>query len=330
MKIFSLSQGERPLLAAAGFMAAVVGWSAAAQAAILHLPNDSAIFVNSATVKKTLFLSVADVQFKLPITIRADAETGLSVLCTTHDCRPVYWGDDQEMLVTDTAVYVSVEAVAEALGCRAKSKRKRDVYLTCPEGWPTQKVGAQTGERAPGFRLKAAGTGHVNVEETPLSSPRERGENGDSVVALNDLLSRGPVVVAFVRSGQWDPLSRLLLEALESKLDSLRGAGCEVVAVHGYEPKVGTKWAAELKLHFAQLADNASAVMRGYEVFDQGRLPHCAVFLLDREGMIRYRQVYENDVTLPDMEPIMKEVERMKDEARMARSYTACCVSLVG
>ncbi|MCX6600665.1 MAG: redoxin domain-containing protein [bacterium] len=254
---------------------------------------DSQIPLEGIRHQRQVFLSLADLGQRLPITLRRDDSAGIAVLCTTHDCRPVYWGDDQEMLVTDTAVYVSVEAVAEALGCNAKIKRKRDVYLTCAEGWPAQKVGAQTGERAPGFSLKAS---------------------ADSTVTLNDLLSRGPVVVAFVRSGQWDPLSRLLLEALESKLDSLRGAGCEVVAIHGYEPKTGAKWAAELKLNFPQLADNASAVMRGYEVFDQGHLPHCTVFLLDREGVILYRQEYGNEVTLPDLGPLMQKVRELKDE----------------
>jgi peroxiredoxin len=293
MKIFSLSQGGLRLVAPAGSVVALLVWCAAAPAATLHLPNDSTVSVASVSTQQAVFLSMAEVREKLPVVVQTHAETGLSILCTTNNCRPVYWGDDREMLVTDTAVYVSVEAVAEALGCNAKIKRKRDVYLTCAAGWPAQKVGAQTGERAPGFRLKA---------------------RADSTVTLNDLLSRGPVVVAFVRSGQWDPLSRLLLEALESKRDSLRGAECEVVAIHGYEPKVGTKWAAELKLNFPQLADNASAVMRGYEVFDQGQLPYCAVFLLDRDGMIRYRQEYGNEVTLPDLEPLMQEVRGMRDE----------------
>jgi len=292
MKIFSLSQGGRWFVAATALMAAALG-GRAALAATLHLPNDSTISVSSVAGKHALFLPVSDVRSKLPVLIRADSETGLYVFCTTQDCRPVYRGDEQEMLVTDSVVYVSVGAVAEALGCRAKIKRKRDVYLTCAEGWPVQKVGAQVGERAPGFRLKAS---------------------ADSMVALNSLLSRGPVVVAFVRSGQWDTLSRLLLDALESKLDTLRGAGCEAVAIHGYEPKVGAKWAAELKLHFAQLADNASAVMRGYEVFDQGHLPHCAVFLLDREGMIRYRQAYEDVLVVPDLEKLMEKVRELKDE----------------
>jgi peroxiredoxin len=327
MKIFSLSQGGRRLLSSAVF-----GWSVSALGATLYLPNDSTIFVNSVTVKKTVFLAMAEVQSQLPVMIRADAETGLSVLCTTHDCRPVYVGDEQEALVSDSGIYLSANAVAEALGCGAKIKRKRDVYLTCAEGWPPQRVGAEVGQRAPGFQLKAGGIRSEILEETPLLSPRERrenektarehketpllsprerGEKEDSIVTLNDLLSRGPVVVVFVRSGDWDPLSRLLLDAVESKLDSLRGEGCEVVAIHGYEAKVGAKWAAELKLRFAQLADDASAVMRGYEVFDQGHLPLCAVFLLDRNGIIRYRQVLGSEVTMPDLEPLM---QKLKDE----------------
>jgi peroxiredoxin len=306
MKIFSLSQGGRRLLSSAVF-----GWSVSALGATLYLPNDSTIFVNSVTVKKTVFLAMAEVQSQLPVMIRADAETGLSVLCTTHDCRPVYVGDEQEALVSDSGIYLSAKVVAEALGCSAKIKRKRDVYLTCAEGWPPQRVGAEVGQRAPGFQLKAGGFRREIIERTPLLSPRERGQKEDSIITLNDLLSRGPVVVVFVRSGDWDPLSRLLLDAVESKLDSLRAAGCEVVAIHGYEAKVGAKWAAELKLRFAQLADDASAVMRGYGVFDQGHLPQCAVFLLDREGIIRYRQVLGSEVTMPDLEPLM---QKLKDE----------------
>jgi peroxiredoxin len=258
---------------------------------LIRTAADRQIPIRGIAHRTHVFLALADVEPAMPITVRRDDSTGLAILCTTYDCRPVYWGDEQEMQVTDTAVYVSVDEVAQALGCRAKIKRKRDVYLTCAEGWPTQKVGAQVGERAAGFRLKA---------------------NGDSTVTLNDLLSRRPVVVAFVRSGDWDPMSRLLLNALESKLDSLRDAGCEVVAIHGYEPKVGAKWAADLKLHFPQLSDNASAVMRGYEVFDLGHLPHCALFLLDRQGIIRYRQVFRSEVTLPDLGPLLEEVRKMK------------------
>ena len=121
-------------------------------------------------------------------------------------------------------------------------------------------------------------------------------------------------MVAFVRSGDWDPMSRLLLSALESRLDSLRREGCEVVAIHGYEPKVGAKWATDLKLHFAQLSDHASAVMRGYEVFDQGHLPHCALFLLDRRGIICFRQVFGSEVVAPDIGPLLREVRGMRDE----------------
>jgi peroxiredoxin len=237
------------------------------------------------THRKKLFLNVRGLE-QLSLTVRRDSSAALFVLCSPSACRPVYTADEREVLLTDSGIYVSADVIAEALGCSAKIK-KRDIFLKCPENWMAQKVGTEIGERAPGFRLKAS---------------------ADSAVALNDLLSRGPVVVAFVRSGQWDPVSRLLLQSLEAKLDSLRGLGCEVAAIHGYEPKIGTRWAAELELHFAQLSDNASSVMRGYEVFDKGNLPHCAVFLLDREGIIRYKQVYRNPETEPDIEAMMKEL----------------------
>lgn len=270
---------------------------------ILHAPVSMAVEIarvtgsgiaaelKCVTLQKKLFLDVGETERQLSISVRRDS-TAMLVFCTTYDCRPVFIGDDREVLVADSGTYVSADVVAEALGCRAKIK-KRDVYLSCPENWTTQKVGTNIGERAPGFRLKMS---------------------EDSTVVLNDLLLRGPVVVAFVRSGQWDPLSRTLLQNLESKLDSLRGLGCEVVAIHGYEPKFGARWATELKLRFAQLSDNASAVMRGYEVFDKGNLPFCAVFLLDREGVIRYREVYESNDAVPDVGKLMEKVRGMEDE----------------
>ena len=239
-----------------------------------------------ATFKKKLFLDLADTERRLQVIVRRDSSAALFVLCTTFDCRPVFIADEKEVLLTDSGIFVSADVVAAALGCRAKTK-KRNILLTCEENRTMQAVGSQVGERAPGFRLNTS---------------------ADSAVALNDLLARGAVVVAFVRSGQWDPVSRTLLQGLEKKLDSLQKRGCEVAAIHGYEPKTAAKWAAELKLRYTQLSDNVSAVMRGYEVFDKGHLPHCAVFLLDQNGIIRYKQVYRNPETEPDVQNMLDEL----------------------
>ena len=236
--------------------------------------------------KKKLFLNIAEAERQLNLTVRYDNSAVLFVLCTTVASRPVFTADENEVLPTDSGLFIDAAVIAEVLGCSAKIK-KRDLFLTCPDNWTAQRVGTEIAERAPGFRLHAS---------------------ADSTVALNDLLARGPVVAAFVRSGQWDPVSRVLLQGLEAKLDSLHGMGCEVVAIHGYEPKFGTRWAAELKLRFAQLSDNASAVMRGYGVFDKGNLPHCAVFLLDHNGIIRYKQVYRNPETEPDVQAMIDEL----------------------
>lgn len=192
------------------------------------------------------------------------------------------------MLVIDSAAYVRADAVTEALGCGVKA-RKRDVLeLDCRV--PLARVGTEAGLPAPGFRLPDA---------------------RDSLVTLAGLLARGPVVVAFVRSGDWDPQSRILLTELQARRDSLRGAGVELVAIHGYEAAPAAKWAVALKLDFPQLADHLSAVMRGYGVFDKGNLPHPALFLIDRAGIIRLRQMLDSAEPLPDLRPLMEAVERL-------------------
>jgi peroxiredoxin len=98
---------------------------------------------------------------------------------------------------------------------------------------------------------------------------------------------------------------------LQARRDSLRGAGVQIVAIHGYEPKQAATWATELKLEFPQLADHLSAVMRCYGVFDQGNLPHPALLLLDRRGLIRLRYLPDPEAPELDLKPLMEAVGRL-------------------
>ncbi len=249
-----------------------------ATAATLLWQGDSATTIASVAQQKTLFLSLSEVAQKLPVTLRRDAEAGLFVLCTAANCRPVYGIDESEVAIVDSAAFVCVDAVAEALGCAAKL-RKRDQVET----------GLRRGECARRF---GGGFARAGI---PVAGCE------DSLVTLTRLLTRGPLVIAFVRSGDWDPQSKTLLTALQARQDSLRGAGVELVAVHGYETKTAAKWTAALKLTFPQLADHLSAVMRGYEVFDKGNLPRPALFLIDRTGVIRMRQMLDPELPTPDL-----------------------------
>jgi peroxiredoxin len=256
------------------------------QAAILHLPGtDSTANVRSLYQKKTLYLSVEDAARALPLLVRLDSEAGLLVLCSAYDCVPVFMQDSLDVQFQDSAFYLKTDRIAEALNCRAQIQKKSEITLACPEPMTQEKVGVLVGERAPGFVLHDA---------------------QDSVAILQNFLKRGPVVLAFVRSGDWDPYSRLLLKILEAARDTIRGAGYQAVVLHGYEPKVAAKWKKDLALTMPILSDQYSAVMRGYDVFDKGHLPRPAFFVLDRTGTIRLRLLNDNSESPPDLTPIME------------------------
>jgi peroxiredoxin len=130
-------------------------------------------------------------------------------------------------------------------------------------------------------------------------------------VTLSELPRDHKVVIAFVRSLDWDPFSQMLVRRLQSVQDSLRAANARVVVIHGYQEKQNTVWQDSLKLSFPLLADDASAVMRGYDVFDRGPLPHPAVFVVDQSGVIRLRTVFEDLSVAPDISAVMEAVARV-------------------
>lgn len=308
MKIYSLSQGKpgstelvKPssiqrffsLCFCLLFLVLVQTANAEIQSANLYWPTpDSLKYVSAIMEKKALFIAASDVQDQLPISIVSDPETGVFVLRTTLSCRNVYVADSSEVRMDGSSAFIHLLAIADVLGCDLKIKRRREAFFSCNSGYPTQQPGSNVGDIAPGFYLNA----------TP-----------DSLLSLSNLLTQGPVVVAFVRSGEWDPASKILLQGLQSRSDSLRSGGFEIVAVHGYEPRTGMKWAKDLKLTFAQLSDNLSAVMRGYDVFERGHHPFPALFVIDRNGIIRYREVFTDPMAAPDVEKMMEAIRQMKN-----------------
>lgn len=248
--------------------------------------SDSTYEIRSVTKKSKIFLSCDDIERLLPITVRRDPAGGMFVLCATQNCIPVFLLDSLEAQIKDSSIYIQADRVAEVLGGKAKVSKKEAVF-TCPLPLPSARVGSAVGDPAPGFRLPAA---------------------KDSVVSLAELLARGPAVIAFIRSGEWDPISQSLLSSLQAKMDSLDGAGVSVAAVHGYEMQVAARWIKSLHLTFPQLADESCAVMRGYDVFDKGRLAIPSVFVIDQTGVIRLRLVFADINSVPDISPLMETI----------------------
>ena len=68
------------------------------------------------------------------------------------------------------------------------------------------------------------------------------------------------------------------------------------------------KWSKDLSPGFPLLSDQYSAVIRAYDVLDRGRLPFPSIFLIDRQGIIRMRHLFDLSGP-PDLAPIMEKLK---------------------
>ena len=131
------------------------------------------------------------------------------------------------------------------------------------------------------------------------------------LVASDELLARGPLVINFFR-GDWCPFCRLMLQALDRALPAITAAGGQLVAL---SPDTGGRLArakTRLKLSIDLLADVDNGVALAFGVAfrapepyrkliasfgtnlaerhgnDAWIIPIPATYVVDREGIVRY------------------------------------------
>jgi peroxiredoxin len=236
-----------------------------------------------------VFVALEDVHKQFPLSITSDADATLLILASSLDCVPIYMLDKEEAVVEDSEQYVRWDLVANAMG-DSSCVQKNVAKLANPfSSMAAVSVGFEVGNHAAGFALK---------------------NEKDSLVTFVSLNHNQAVLLLFVRSGAWDPQSKWILRNAQTRLDSLRGAGIAVAAIHGYERREAAKWAKDLRVTYPLLFDPFSAVMRVYGVFDQGHLPHSAIFFIDKNGIIRLRQVFDNPDEFPDFNVLMSELAK--------------------
>ncbi|WP_427164665.1 peroxiredoxin-like family protein [Streptomyces sp. C1-1] len=156
----------------------------------------------------------------------------------------------------------------------------------------------------------------VGDQAPPFRLPSATGES----VALDNLLARGPVVLAFYR-GAWCPYCNIALRALQQHYDAITARGAHLVAVSPQVPDESLTLTEKHELAFGVLSDIGSETARQYGLafdlpddlaavydklgFDLQRvngghprtLPLPATYVIDRDGVIRWAFVH-TDYTL--------------------------------
>lgn len=149
------------------------------------------------------------------------------------------------------------------------------------------------GAQAPAFRLPDARGGHV---------------------ALSQLTAEGHVVLVFYR-GAWCPYCDLQLRAYQEILPQIRASNAQMVAISPQTPDESLSTADKKALAFPVLSDAGNAVARQFGLVFQvppgldavhrtfgldlarvngnasNELPVPAVFIIGRDGRVRFRHV---------------------------------------
>lgn len=157
--------------------------------------------------------------------------------------------------------------------------------------------GLEIGARAPAFSLPSSTGGSVD---------------------LGELLARGPVALAFVRSADWCPYCRRQLQGLEKNLAQLKTAGVQLVALSYDAPAINAAAAKKLGLTFPLLSDAGSAVIDAYGIRNheaRGRsagVPHPVLFLVDAQGVIRAKLARDNYRDRPEVAEILAAAKALR------------------
>ncbi|MBI5059690.1 redoxin domain-containing protein [candidate division KSB1 bacterium] len=232
----------------------------------------------------TTFLNLDDIQNSIAVEVIVDVESRIGTLAGPGNCVAFYLDDETEYREIDGKRYVSAAALGGAFDATIRKSRKQRIDFQCEQARSWPRPGSEVGRQAPGFVLR----------------------NADSAeVRSRDLLANGGLILAFVRSGGWDPFSMEMLRSLSANREAFAKQGFVAVATHGYGCSESRKWADSLKVDLMLLSDPNAAVMRGFDVFDEGLLPVCSIVMIGSDGRVRWRKEFAGASAVFDVAEIL-------------------------
>jgi len=136
----------------------------------------------------------------------------------------------------------------------------------------------------------------------------------DKKIKLSDQLSKGPVVLLFYPL-DWSPVCTKELCTLQDGFTEFEELGANVFAISIDSIFSHQAWAEKLGITFPLLSDFNREVIRAYgviheEILGLKGIAKRSVFILDREGTVRYRWVSEDPSQLPNMEEVKEQIKK--------------------
>jgi thioredoxin-dependent peroxiredoxin len=100
---------------------------------------------------------------------------------------------------------------------------------------------------------------------------------------------------------------------MATNFDKYRAAGAEVLGVSVDPAEKSLKMSEQLKLPFPVLSDVGHRVIDQYAILDKGgQISVAAVFVVDKQGMVRWSYVADDYKIRPLDETVLHELNKLK------------------
>ena len=128
-------------------------------------------------------------------------------------------------------------------------------------------------------------------------------------VTLSQYRGQKNVVLAFYPF-DWSPVCSLQLPGLQENLHKFKEWNTQVLGISIDSRHSHKAFAEHLGLEFPLLSDFDKKVCQAYGVLREGGFAERALFVIDRQGVIRYAHV--NPIgEVPDNQPVLQVLERL-------------------
>ena len=132
---------------------------------------------------------------------------------------------------------------------------------------------------------------------------------GGQTVSLSEYRGRNPVVLVFYPLA-FSPVCSHQLPAIERELARITARGGVVLGVSVDSHYSNTAFAEKLGLSFPLLSDFKRQTSAAYGVLrEEAGSSGRALFMIDRQGRIAYKDVSPTTAEIPDLEPLIAALE---------------------
>lgn len=128
-------------------------------------------------------------------------------------------------------------------------------------------------------------------------------------VTLSQYRGRKNVVLAFYPF-DWSPVCSLQLPGLQENLHEFEQLSAQVLGISIDSRHSHKAFAEHLGLEFPLLSDFNKTVCQAYGVLREGGFAERALFVVDRQGVIRYAHVYPIG-QVPDNQPVLEALREL-------------------